>query len=135
MKRFFLYVMTIGALGLPVLLVAAIVAEHARWGPFAPPEAPLASANSPTAPPAAGAGGIDLEDYQPRRVIQRHLPPISNPSTKRARELAGEVSDDELVLGVEINGEARAYPINQLHWPQREVFNDVLGGRPIAATW
>ena len=38
-------------------------------------------------------------------------------------------------LGVEVGGEARAYPINMLSGPNREILNDTLGGRPIAATW
>ncbi len=41
----------------------------------------------------------------------------------------------ELVLGVEINGESRAYPLAHLSGPWREIVNDNLGGTPIAATW
>jgi len=43
--------------------------------------------------------------------------------------------DDDLVLGVVVRGEARAYPINLMWEPQNEVLNDTLGGEPIAATW
>jgi hypothetical protein len=43
--------------------------------------------------------------------------------------------DDDLVLGVVVAGEARAYPINLMWEPQNEVLNDTLGGAPIAATW
>ena len=39
----------------------------------------------------------------------------------------------ELVLGVEINGEARAYSIPFLSG--REIVNDTVGGRKIAVTW
>jgi hypothetical protein len=42
---------------------------------------------------------------------------------------------NELVLGVMINGESRAYPINMLTGPSREILNDRLGGTAIAATW
>jgi len=45
------------------------------------------------------------------------------------------VDDDELVIGVVIDGEARAYPINQLTGPDREIINDELAGTAIAATW
>lgn len=41
----------------------------------------------------------------------------------------------DLVLGVEINGESRAYPLAHLSGPWREIVNDNLGGTPIAATW
>jgi hypothetical protein len=39
------------------------------------------------------------------------------------------------VLGVVVGKEARAYPINMLTNPTREIINDKLGGRAIAATW
>lgn len=42
-------------------------------------------------------------------------------------------SDDELVIGVEINGEARAYAIGPLNG--REMVNDNIGGVPILVTW
>lgn len=37
------------------------------------------------------------------------------------------------VIGVEIDGEARAYPLRYLNW--HEVINDTLGGRPILVTY
>ena len=40
---------------------------------------------------------------------------------------------EELVLGVEIDGEARAYSIPYLSG--REIVNDTVGGRKIAVTW
>jgi hypothetical protein len=45
------------------------------------------------------------------------------------------VAASELVLGLTLGGAARAYPINMLTGPQREIVNDELGGRAIAATW
>jgi hypothetical protein len=50
---------------------------------------------------------------------------------------AGQASlrDDDVVLGVVVAGEARAYPVNLMWEPQNEVLNDTLGGAPIAATW
>ncbi len=36
---------------------------------------------------------------------------------------------DELVFGVEINGDARAYPLRLLNW--HEMFNDVIGSAPL----
>ena len=42
------------------------------------------------------------------------------------------VSDDA-VIGVEINGESRAYPLSTLH--VHEIIHDELGGVPIAVTW
>ena len=42
------------------------------------------------------------------------------------------VSND-LVVGITINGESRAYPLHVLH--VHEIINDVLGNQPIAVTW
>ena len=39
----------------------------------------------------------------------------------------------ELVMGVEINGESKAYPVGHLNY--REMVNDVVGGVPILVTW
>lgn len=40
---------------------------------------------------------------------------------------------DELVIGVEINGQSRAYPVRLLSL--HEIVNDVIGGQPVAVTW
>ncbi len=48
-------------------------------------------------------------------------------------EIADETYDpDELVLGVEIDGDARAYSVPLLS--RHEIVNDVVGGKPIAVT-
>jgi len=39
------------------------------------------------------------------------------------------------VLAVTVGEQSRAYPINMLTGPEREILNDTLGGRAIAATW
>ncbi|MDP6542301.1 MAG: DUF3179 domain-containing (seleno)protein, partial [Phycisphaerales bacterium] len=43
------------------------------------------------------------------------------------------VVSNDLVIGVVINGEARAYPLHFLH--VHEIINDTLGGTPIAIMW
>ena len=43
------------------------------------------------------------------------------------------LSQDELVMGVEIGGEAKAYPVTVLRF--REMVNDELAGIPILVTW
>lgn len=40
---------------------------------------------------------------------------------------------DDVVVGIALEGEARAYPLRILIW--HEVANDVLGGKPIAVTY
>ncbi len=63
--------------------------------------------------------------------------PIIEPPIERAADLESSefVKDDELVIGVTLNGDYRAYPLNQLTGPKQEVINDYLGDRPILVTW
>ncbi len=69
------------------------------------------------------------------RVVLPPMEPITKISLKSAQEADQVLDPNDLVLGVEVQGQARAYPINTLTGPRREVFNDTLGQVPIAATW
>jgi len=73
--------------------------------------------------------------FEPRVVIRRSLPAITDAPNVPASVADQTVHDAELVLGVSVNGKARAYPINMLTGPRREIINDKLGGTAIAATW
>lgn len=59
------------------------------------------------------------------------------PSIDRPKFIAApantELSDTEPVIGLEINGDARAYPLRILTW--HEIANDVVGGVPVAVTY
>jgi len=72
-------------------------------------------------------------EFAPRVVIPRAFPAIKDAPVSSAAD--ADLADNELVLGVVVNGEARAYPINMLTGPKREIINDQLGERRIAATW
>ena len=62
------------------------------------------------------------------------IPAIDNPGFFPDLEKANMYyKDHELVLGVEINGDARAYSVPLLS--SHEIVNDVVGGEPIAVTW
>ncbi len=73
-------------------------------------------------------------DYNPVQVVPPFRP-ITEFPVKAVRDVGDALNPSELVLGVVVGNEARAYPINMLTGPQREILNDTLGGRPIAATW
>jgi hypothetical protein len=45
------------------------------------------------------------------------------------------LEDGDLVLGVVIGEEARAYPIGFFWGPAHEILNDTLGGTPVAPSW
>ena len=75
------------------------------------------------------------EEYAPRTLIRKPFPAIKNLKHYPADADKVDVADEELVIGVEIGDESRAYPINMLKGPQREIVNDILDGENIAATW
>lgn len=55
--------------------------------------------------------------------------------TISAAEAVGQIEDDELVLGVEIAGVARTYPISGMSVFSHEVVNDDIGDTPVVATF
>lgn len=74
-------------------------------------------------------------DFNPR-VLLEPQEPIINPEVFAGISITPEVvRGNDLVLGISIGLEARAYPVNMLTGPDREIVNDRLGGTRIAATW
>ena len=57
--------------------------------------------------------------------------PIYDPVIARGSD--ARLEPDDLVIGVGLGGESRAYPIISLR--AREMVNDELGGVPILVTW
>ncbi len=77
----------------------------------------------------------ELLIYSPQEFYNLPLSANTEFPIVSADEVDDSLKADQLVLGIEINGEARAYPIKMLCGVKREVVNDELGGVPIAATW
>jgi len=75
---------------------------------------------------------IRLEEIAWGGVRKDGIPALVNPRHV-AGSAAGYLEDDELVFGVEIRGDARAYPLRILDW--HEMFNDVVGGVPVALAY
>jgi hypothetical protein len=74
-------------------------------------------------------------DFYPVRYTEPQ-PAISGLPTAAVRDARAILAPGEMVLGVTVGSEARAYPINLLNGkPSHKVLNDTLGGTPIAATW
>jgi hypothetical protein len=48
---------------------------------------------------------------------------------------AAGLAPQEMVIGVVVGGQARAYPVNLMWGPEHEVVNDQLGGTAVAASW
>ena len=61
------------------------------------------------------------------------IPAILNPELIPADQAEAQMEPDERVLGVSIDGDHRAYPLNLLS--RHEIVNDTVGGVPVAVTW
>ena len=75
---------------------------------------------------------IRLDEIRWGGVVQDGIPPLRNPEMISAEE-ADYLSDDNIVFGIEINGDVRAYPKRILAW--HEMFTDTIGGVPIAGVY
>ena len=90
------------------------------------PEDTARPSPDPTSPPLVSARLLT-------EVVSRDaIPSIDDPrfiSPERAGWLAGR----EPVIALEIDGDARAYPLQIMTW--HEIVNDVVGGHPVAVTF
>ena len=105
-------------------------------------EAPAATpATTPTAATPASTPAEPAEPGEEGEVpleIVTLLPPDAIPAIDNPRLISAEEADkqlrlSDLVIGVSVNGEHRAYGAAFLSG--HEIVNDMLGGRAIAVTW
>ena len=75
---------------------------------------------------------IRMEEIAWGGVKKDGIPALTNP-TLISVEQADYLNDDDLVFGVKINGDARAYPYRIMDW--HEMFNDVIGGVPVSLAY
>ena len=75
---------------------------------------------------------IRVEEITWGGVVKDGIPALTNP-TLLTREEATYMEPENLVFGVNINGDARAYPLRILDW--HEMFNDVVGGVPVSLAY
>ena len=151
-----------GALGFLAAIAMACSSSSASPTPPAPREAAEAPAlgASATALPAQPTSRDSVATGVSPAAGEDPIPPIVrqlNPSGPKVvapgafRQLLGldvirpvyspfvvepemaALDSDDLVIGVSMGGESRAYPIRPLR--SREMVNDELGGTPILVTW
>lgn len=79
-----------------------------------------------------GTARIRLDEVRWGGVLQDGIPPLRGPDMIEASE-ADYLADDNIVFGIEINGDARAYPKRILAW--HEMFVDTVGGVDIAGVY
>lgn len=75
-----------------------------------------------------GGVNIDARPYDETDDVCHCIPAADNPEVSAAAD-ATWLSDDDIVFGIVVNGEARAYPRRIME--VREVVNDTLGGRDL----
>ena len=61
------------------------------------------------------------------------IPSIDSPKFTSVKEADEILEDSELVVGLNVNGDIRAYPLQILVW--HEIVNDNVGGVPVAITY
>ena len=101
---------------------------------ISPTEAINTPLTNPTdsSPAPTATVDLDLDQFAFVPLLPRDgIRPIYNPEFVDA--IGSPLHEDELVMGVAINGEAKAYPVTVLRF--REMVNDELGGGPILVTW
>jgi hypothetical protein len=75
---------------------------------------------------------IPLDEIQSGGPPRDGIPALSEPKYVTAAK-SDFMRDDEQVLGVFLNGVARAYPIRILSW--HELVNDRFGNLPVLVSW
>ncbi len=73
--------------------------------------------------------GFDETETLPRDAIN----PVYSPKFAKPAEVAELMIENELIMGLNIDGDVRAYPVGIMKF--REMVNDVVGGVPLLVTW
>ena len=108
------------------------------------PASPSQSSTAQTSRPSVGGSGSSSDDADDTSTDLQELnlitllgydaiPAILDPEFVDVGIADAEMDPDELVLGLSINGESKAYSIPMLS--SHEIVNDVVGGVPLAVTW
>ena len=82
------------------------------------------------------SGGAAFDPIRSDEIVSI-LPQDAIPALIKPRYLSvsqvSDINDREEVIGVVINGDARAYPLSTMS--AHEIVDDDIGGQPIAVTW
>lgn len=97
---------------------------------FSPTPSPLFEQNY-------GQNEVSDRDYSDLEIVTLlppdAIPAFTFPDYYSVKEANQEYPPDELVIGVEFNGDARAYSVSLLS--RHEIVNDTVGGIHLAVTW
>ena len=120
-----------GLLAAAVVLVVAVVRyvdlDTVEWILRG---APSVKAERPSGSITVQGTDFSLDSF--RQLLSRDgITPIYDPKFVFAAKAS--FGDNDLVMGVTINGESKAYPVGMLNF--REMVIDEVGGVPILVTW
>jgi len=75
---------------------------------------------------------IRLDEIRWGGVVRDGIPPLKDPKML-AVDNADYLGDDDVVFGIELNGDARCYPKRILAW--HEMFKDTIGGESVCGVY
>ena len=120
-----------------VIAAAVLGAMAGGCGPGATPTpspTPTATPPETTPTPTVAATPTPAPAYEIRTVLEKDaIPAILDPRFLQGEAAHAQMRPNELVIGVSIGDDRRAYSTAQLS--RHEVVNDTVGGRAIAVTW
>ncbi len=108
-----------------VALVAGVVAIAGRHSIARNPSGVVLEAGGP------GFDPIRVDEIE-SILPQDAIPALIKPAYLTASQ-ASDINDQEEVIGVIVNGDARAYPLSTLS--AHEIVDDDIGGQSVAVTW
>ncbi len=89
-------------------------------------------------PPTGGTQQTDNRLVPTDQIVSGGPPPDGIPSIDQPKFISASAAtfladSYDMVIGIDYNGDARAYPLQILVW--HEIVNDVIGGLPLAITY
>ena len=88
--------------------------------------------NLPAAP-GSGLGTVAVDLKIITILGKDGIPAILDPQFLSPEIASAQMQANERVIGLSIDGDHRAYPLNMLS--RHEIVNDTVGGVPVAVTW
>lgn len=118
-------------------MIATLLLTTASLSPQveAPPSRPTSRPSKPTVQRQAKAEWGD--DAPGQRVVPVKFLPIQDApyASVEAVKTGRKVSDADLVIGLVVDGQPFAYPINMLGGPDREIINEEWSGVRFCVNW
>ena len=121
-------IISIAAIILSTIIVVPIININS-----ASPSHPITNHNVSSAAAVEERHTVPLDQIVSGGPAPDGIPSIDNPRFISVQEASKFLKDSELVLGLKINGDVRAYPLQILVW--HEIVNDNVGAVPVAVTY